>query len=206
MLEKALVFRGKNGVNQRGRQIVVAYGPALFAGTVEKIGDELRLDFRGPEFCAAGNRPDRADVLARKLNCQRVGAGKVRKLGRPNVDGVASYRELAERAVVILRAVSHAGEISREVVGTPGLARGDVLGSGENLRRILEDVAGEARVDHARILDVIPGENGGRSEKAGENGSENRQAEFGSPETFFDADAQARLPRARLPLSRKTLY
>ena len=46
VLEETLVFGGDNGVDQRWWEVVVANRAALFAGAIEKVGDELRLNVR----------------------------------------------------------------------------------------------------------------------------------------------------------------
>jgi len=73
MLKKALVFRGKDGLHEKGRQIFIAHGAALFSGAVEEIGDEFRLDFRTAQIRATGKRADGANDLAAELHGNGVG-------------------------------------------------------------------------------------------------------------------------------------
>src|SRR5260221_14555246 len=76
-----------------------------------------------------------------------------------------------------------------------GLADGDVLGSRENLRRALQDVAGQAGVDHAGIFCVGVREEARCGQKNREEHSENGQTETGRPKTFQDANAHTLAPR-----------
>ena len=73
---------------------------------------------------------------------------------------------------------------------TSVLAR-DLFGCRENLRGVLQDVPGEASIDHSRVFDVIPSEDGSAYEKNEEDDTEKCEAERGSPESLLDADAQA---------------
>ncbi len=58
------------------------------------------------------------------------------------------HRELAHGVVVALRAVTHLGEVGGHFLDGPGLSGGDVLGSGKQLRGVLQHPAGEAGVNH----------------------------------------------------------
>ena len=49
----------------------------------------------------------------------------------------------------LFRAIAHLGEVGRQFLGAPDLAGGDVLRSGKNLGGVLENAAGEPRVNHA---------------------------------------------------------
>src|SRR5260221_2886155 len=75
-----------------------------------------------------------------------------------------------------------------------GLADGDVLGSRENLRRALQDVAGQAGVDHAGIFFVGGREEARCGQKKREEHSENGQTETGRPKNFQDANAPTLAP------------
>ena len=68
VLEKSLVFRGENRVQERLRNVGVAHRPALFARTIKQIRDQLGLDVRARKLVAAAERPDGTDGLAGKLD------------------------------------------------------------------------------------------------------------------------------------------
>src|SRR5713101_6760808 len=68
VFEETLVLGGKNRVHQHYRQIFISHGPALLTRAVEKIGDKLRLYFRGIQICAAGKRLDGSNALTPELN------------------------------------------------------------------------------------------------------------------------------------------
>src|SRR5215469_16074117 len=80
MLEEALIFRREDGMDERRRQVLVTHRAPLFALTVEKIGNELRLNLRRSEVCAAVQRPNAANHLAVELDGNRVAPAKVGKL------------------------------------------------------------------------------------------------------------------------------
>jgi len=46
---------------------------------------------------------------------------------------------------------------------------------GEDLRSVLQHVAGEPRIDHARVLEVVVGENSAGGQKDGEGSAEDAQ-------------------------------
>jgi len=68
----------------------------------------------------------------------------------------------------------------------------------------LENISGKARVDHARVLDVVVGEDPAGDYENRENYTQNRQADRGSEKPSLNTNAQNFLPWAELLLSRKT--
>src|SRR5439155_26755863 len=124
VLEEAFVFRRKNRVDQRRRQIFVAHGAAFFARAVKEVGDEFGLDIGRAEFRSAVQWTDGLDGLARELHGDRVATGKIGKLRGANVNGIALNGVLPERIVIGRRAVTYALKVLRQVVGTPDLACG----------------------------------------------------------------------------------
>jgi hypothetical protein len=65
-----------------------------------------------------------------------------------------------------------------------------VLRRGKDLRRILKDIAGEPRVDHARIFDVVVSENPAGDKKNGEDDPQDRQSDGRSKESLLNVNAQ----------------
>ncbi len=143
MLEVALVFGGDDRVDERGRNVVVANRAAFFAKRIEKIGDEFGLDIGGDEIVAAAERPNRADFFAAETDGDRVGGVEIRKPRRDDIDAGAAHRELAERVVVFFGAVADLCQVGREFFGGPGFAVGNALGRRENLRGVLQQMAGQ---------------------------------------------------------------
>src|SRR5215470_6805134 len=88
MLEEALVLCGDDGVHEDGRNVFVADGTALFAGAIEQIGNELRLDFGGAHLGTATEGTNRTDGLAGELYGQSIRGTEVGELGGANVDAV----------------------------------------------------------------------------------------------------------------------
>ena len=66
--------------------------------------------------------------------------------------------------------------------------------SGENLRGVLEDVAGEPRIDHARVFNVVVGENSAGDKKYTEEDAQDCQADDRSEESLLYANAQTIAP------------
>ena len=177
MFEETLVLGGKNRVYQHYRQIFIAHGPPLLTRAVEKIGNEFRFDFRGIKLSAAGKRFDGSNALSTELNRQRIVPREIGKLRRPDIDRVRLHGELADGVCILYRAVSHASEISGQIFRSPGLTCRDMFRRGEDLRGVLEDVAGESRIDHARVFDVVVDENSAGGQKNGEDSAQDRQAD-----------------------------
>src|SRR5260370_1276666 len=194
MFEDPLVLGGKDRVYQHYRQIFIAHGAPLLTRAVEKIGNEFRFDFSGIKFGSAGQWFDGSNALFPELDRQSVVPCEIGKLGRPDIDGVRLHRELADGVFILERAVSHAGEISGQILRSPGLACRDMLRRGKNLRAVLQDVAGEPRIDHARVLHVIVSEDSASNQKDGEDSAQDGQADSRSEESLFNADAQVVAP------------
>src|SRR4029077_5699955 len=167
------------GVYEKRREIIVADGAALLAQAVEEIGDELRLDLGVIEGIAAPERTDGANGLAGELHVQRIAANEVRKFGGANVDRVALYRVLPEGVFIGFRAIPAALQIAGELFGADGLADGNVPGSGEDLRGVLQNVAGEASVDHSGVFCVVVGEEAPGDQKNREEHTKNGQTKIG---------------------------
>src|ERR1700733_5619831 len=190
MLEIAFVFGGNDRVDERRRNIVVANGTAFFAKRIEKVSYEFGLDVRGLEIVAAAERLNGADLFAAETDGDRIGGVEIGKPRRDDVDAGAAQRELAERVVVFFGAVADLRQVGREFFGGPGFPVGDALRSGENLRGVLQQVAGQARIDHPRILDVEVRDDADPSEKNGERHAQDGQTDPRGPEALFNADAQ----------------
>jgi len=60
----------------------------------------------------------------------------------------------------------------------------------------LEDIAGESRVDHARIFDVVISENPASDDKNGEDDPQDRQTDGRGKESLLNVNAQNVAPRA----------
>ncbi len=69
-----------------------------------------------------------------------------------------------------------------------------MLRRGEDLRGVLQDIAGEPRIDRAGVLHVVVGENSAGSQKDGEDRAQDRQADGRSKESLLNADAQVLAP------------
>ena len=67
MLKKALVLRGKNCVHQGYRQVVIPNPAALLPCAVEKVRDEVRLDFGSVKFPPARERLDGSHAFPAEL-------------------------------------------------------------------------------------------------------------------------------------------
>ena len=65
-----------------------------------------------------------------------------------------------------------------------------MLRRGKDLRCILEDIAGESRVDHARIFDIVVGEDPPRDKKNGEDDPQDRQSDGRGKESLLNMNAQ----------------
>src|SRR6266446_3863335 len=177
VLEEALVFGGKNRVHQHYRQIFIAHRAPLLTRAVEKIGNKLRLDFRGIQFRAAAKWFDGTNTLTAELHRESIIPAKIGKLGRPDIDSVLLDRELADGILILQRAIPHACEIPGQILRSPGLTRGNMFRRGKDLCGVLQDVAGEARINHARVRDVVVGENAAGDQKEGKESAQNRQAD-----------------------------
>src|SRR5690242_13844069 len=206
VIEKSFVFRGKNRVHQFRRQILVPDWPPLLAGAIEQIGNQLWLDLGRIEISPAGERSNRADRFSAELHRQGIRTAEIGKLRRPDVDRVSLHRVLPQGVFVHLGTVADARQISGEILRAPGLPHGNVFGCGENLRGVLKHFSGKSRVDHARVLDVVIGENAASDEKTGEYDPQDRQPYFGSEKSFSDSNAQTMAPGAEPLLSRITHY
>jgi hypothetical protein len=64
----------------------------------------------------------------------------------------------------------------------------------ENLRGVLEARTGEPRVNHARIFDVVVGENPTDNEKHGEDDAQDGQADGRGKKSLLKADTQNLAP------------
>src|SRR5215470_1697135 len=190
VLEKAFVFRRKDGVHEHYREVIVAYRAPLFARAVEQIGDQLRLDFRCVKFGPALQRADAANALPAELHGQRVLPAEVGKLGWPDVHRITVYGVLAERVGIALRPVTDACQIIHQVVRSPCLRRRNVFRRGENLCGVLKDSFGNARLNHARVLHVVVSEDSACDYKNSEDNPKNRQADSGSEKPSLDPDLQ----------------
>ena len=202
VLEEAFVFRRKDGIHQHDRKVFIPHRPPLFARAVKKIGDQFRLDFRRVHFRPALERPDAANALPPEFHGQRVLAPKIGQLRRPDIHRVPLHGVLPQRIWVGLRPVAHARQIIGQLVRSPRLRRGNVFGSGENLCGVLQDVSRQARINHARVLHIVVGEDSARDDKNSKDDPKNRQADSGSKKPSLDPDLQKLLPWAGLPLSR----
>jgi len=60
-----------------------------------------------------------------------------------------------------------------------------VAGRGENLSGVLQNVPGQAGVNHARVFDEKVGEGAGGNQEAERHETEQRQPEGGSPKAFL---------------------
>ena len=128
------------------------------------------------------------------MHGQGVAARKIRELRGPNIHGVSLHGELAKGVGILLRAVTHAREVFRQVIGSPGLRSGNVLRSRKYLGGVLENVSGKARINHARILDIEVGEDSPGDQKNGEDDTQNRQANDRSEKSSLNADLQTFSP------------
>ncbi len=129
-------------------------------------------------------------VLPREGNGDRVRSGEIGELRGANINGVALYGVLAQGVVVLFGTVADFGQIGGEFLRTPHFPVGDAYGGGKNLRGVLEDAPGKARVDHAGILYVEESEDAHPGKENGEDDAQQRQTEDRCPETLFDANAQ----------------
>src|SRR5438132_333380 len=93
----------------------------------------------------------------------------------------------------------------RSVVRSPGFGGRNVLRCGENLGGILQDVSGQALVNHARVLGVVVSEDPAGDDENTEEDAKNRQADSGSKETSLHPDLQNISPWAGPLLSRKAV-
>src|SRR5437879_5096618 len=198
VLKEALVFRGKNGLYQLGRQIVVTHRALFFAEAVEEVGDEFRLNLRRAHIGAATERADGANDPAAELYGQSVATREEGEFRRPDIECVALNSVCAERILIGIGTIAGALEVGHQIVRAPCLTVGNVFGSGENLGSVLQDVAGEPKIDHLRILDVVEGEDGRGKNEACSHGSEQAQPERRSPETFLNTQSQRKLPEGGL--------
>src|SRR2546430_9397237 len=78
----------------------------------------------------------------------------------------------------LFRSVSHAGEIGGQIIRSPGLTGRDMFRRGEDLRGVLQHVAGEPRIDHARVLDVVVDEKDRKSTRLNSSHSQISYAVF----------------------------
>ena len=65
---------------------------------------------------------------------------------------------------------------------------------GEDLCGVLEDIAGEPRIDHARILHVVVGESSADGQEDRKDDAKNRQADLRSEKPLLNEDAQVLAP------------
>src|SRR5260370_41782354 len=140
MLKKAFARCGKNRVHKTRGEIIVPDGGALFSRTIEEIGDQLRLDFSAPKSIATTQWADAANVFTGELHVQRITANEIRKLGRANVHRIALNSVLTKRVFVRLQAIAGALQIAGEFFRADRLPDGDVLGRGEDLRGVLQNM------------------------------------------------------------------
>src|SRR5689334_17437872 len=98
----------------------------------------------------------------------------------------------------MLGAVPDPLQVSGEFVRAHRLARRDRHRPGKDLRCVLKDVPGKSRVDHPRILYVVPRKYR-RAEKYEEkNDAKQGQPKLRRPKSFLNADSQNGSSRLKL--------
>src|SRR5580704_5923299 len=190
VLEIAFVFGGNDRVDERRWDVVVANGTAFLTERIEKVGYEFGLDVGRLEIVAAAERLNRADLFAAETDGDRVGGVEIRQPRRDDIDAGAAQRELAERVVVFFGAVADLRQVGGELFGGPGFAVRNALRRRENLRSVLQQVAGKTCINHPRILHVEVRDDADPSQKNGERYAKYGQTDPRGPEALFNADAQ----------------
>ena len=137
MLKESFVFRGKDGVHQIRRQVVVAHRTAFLSGAVKKIGNQLRFNLRPCHFGSAAEWADGFDGLSAKLDLQRVASGKIRELGRTDPYDIVRYRKNTKSSIVGFRTIADPLQVSGQLLSAQGFARVNLAGRRKNLRGIL---------------------------------------------------------------------
>src|SRR5579862_6082857 len=193
VVEEALIFGRKHGFNEDFGHVVKADQAAFFTGGIEKIGEDFRLDLGVIKFGIVGEADKFRNVVPSEIDTDGVTAGEVRARAGANLEGFGGDDELAGGVGSAEFLVAGVNESGFELRFFVGFAAVDILGSSKDARSVLENVAGEAAVDHAAEGNVVVDEDGGTRDEEQEGDAEKRETDARSPEAAAETDAEAAL-------------
>src|SRR5260370_5704621 len=176
--------------------------PAPFlAGSVEKIGQKFRLDFRALHDVPVIEQCDAADTATGEIDVQGIFAFEVRIAQRVNLDDIAGDGVPTGGAIHLSLVVAIVLQLADESRRSEHFAVEDPIGRAINASAGLVHVAREALIDHASVSEPVISEDSTEDQHNADGGRYQRQAEAGNQKITMNSQAHARLPHSLQPIA-----